>query len=147
MVNRRLLRVKAFQQLYAFYTQERAQYQLAFDGLATIFQPDLSLMVSKEDQMPRLEGLRQLAEIQLKEYFQEITSEETIPAEAQEAAQSVYKLYQANVKQIAKRLKQEMVTEVEAINKQYLKILYYLQQLPIIALWDENRRLDRKSVV
>ena len=41
MVNRRLLRVKAFQQLYAFYTQERAQYQLAFDGLATIFQPDL----------------------------------------------------------------------------------------------------------
>ena len=76
MVNRRLLRVKAFQQLYAFYTQERAQYQLAFDGLATIFQPDLSLMVAKEDQMPRLEGLRQLAEIQLKEYFQEITSEE-----------------------------------------------------------------------
>ena len=54
MVNRRLLRVKAFQQLYAFYTQERAQYQLAFDGLATIFQPDLSLMVAKEDQMPRL---------------------------------------------------------------------------------------------
>jgi len=141
MVNRRLLRVKAFQQLYAFYTQERAQYQLAFDGLATIFQPDLSLMVAKEDQMPRLEGLRQLAEIQLKEYFQEITSEETIPAEAQDAAQSVYKLYQANVKQIAKKLKQDMVSEVESINKQYLKILYYLQQLPLIALWDENRRL------
>jgi N utilization substance protein B len=127
--------------LYAFYTQERAQYQLAFDGLATIFQPDLSLMVAKEDQMPRLEGLRQLAEIQLKEFFQEITSEETIPDEAQEAAQSVYNQYQANVKQIAKKLKNDMVLEVEAINKQYLKILYYLQQLPLIALWDENRRL------
>jgi hypothetical protein len=54
MVNRRLLRVKAFQQLYAFYTQERAQYQLAFDGLATIFQPDLwngerSLQVSGQE--------------------------------------------------------------------------------------------------
>jgi N utilization substance protein B len=98
-------------------------------------------MVSKEDQMPRLEGLRQLAEIQLKEYFQEITSEETIPVESQDAAQSVFALYQANVKQIAKKLKQDMVTEVESINKQYLKILYYLQQLPLIALWDENRRL------
>lgn len=145
MVNRRLLRVKAFQQLYAFYTQERAQYQLAFDGLATIFQPDLSLMVSKEDQMPRLEGLRQLAEIQLKEYFQEITSEETIPQEAQEAAYSVHKNYLANVKQISKNLKQNMVAEVESINKQYLKILYYLQQLPLIALWDENRRLLENS--
>ena len=111
MVNRRLLRVKAFQQLYAYYTQERAQYQLAFDGLATIFQPDLSLMVSKEDQMPRLEGLRQLAEIQLKEHFQEITSEETIPVEAQDAAHSVFQTYHANVKQIAEKLKKDMVLE------------------------------------
>jgi N utilization substance protein B len=131
--------------LYAYYTQERAQYQLAFDGLATIFQPDLSLMVSKEDQMPRLEGLRQLAEIQLKEYFQEITSEETIPVEAQEAAYSVHKNYLANVKHISKNLKHNMVVEVESINKQYLKILYYLQQLPLIALWDENRRLLENS--
>lgn len=145
MVNRRLLRVKAFQQLYAYYTQERAQYQLAFDGLATIFQPDLSLMVSKEDQMPRLEGLRQLAEIQLKEHFQEITSEETIPVEAQDAAQSVFQTYHANVKQIAEKLKKDMVLEVESINKQYLKILFYLQQLPLIALWDENRRLLENS--
>jgi N utilization substance protein B len=145
MVNRRLLRVKAFQQLYAYYTQERAQYQLAFDGLATIFQPDLSLMVSKEDQMPRLEGLRQLAEIQLKEHFQEITSEETIPVEARDAAQSVFQTYHANVKQIAEKLKKDMVLEVESINKQYLKILFYLQQLPLIALWDENRRLLENS--
>jgi len=145
MVNRRLLRVKAFQQLYAYYTQERAQYQLAFDGLATIFQPDLSLMVSKEDQMPRLEGLRQLAEIQLKEHFQEITSEETIPVEAQDAAHSVFQTYHANVKQIAEKLKKDMVIEVESINKQYLKILFYLQQLPLIALWDENRRLLENS--
>jgi N utilization substance protein B len=86
MVNRRLLRVKAFQQMYAYWTQERAQYLLAFDGLTAIFQPDLSLMIAKEDQTPRLEGLRKLAEIQLTEFFQGIPTEETIPAEALEAA-------------------------------------------------------------
>jgi transcription antitermination protein NusB len=82
MVNRRLLRVKAFQQMYAYWTQERAQHQLAFDELTYIFLPDLSLMIAKEEQMPRLEGLRKLAEIQLTEFFQEIPTEETIPEES-----------------------------------------------------------------
>jgi N utilization substance protein B len=141
MVNRRLLRVKAFQQLYAFWTQERAQHQLAFDELTHIFQPDLSLMVAKEEQMPRLEGLRKLAEIQLTEFFQGIPTEESIPEESLHAAKSVYKTYQNNTKKIAIHLKKEMVTEVEKIYHAYLKILFYIQNLSQIANWDEQRRL------
>lgn len=141
MVNRRLLRVKAFQQMYAFWTQERAQYQLAFDGLQTIFLPDLSLMVAKEEQTPRLEGLRKLAEIQLSEFFQGVPTEESIPPESLEAAQSVYRVYQTNVAKIARELRTSMVIEVESIYKQYLKLLFYLQNLPTIGRWDEQRRL------
>jgi N utilization substance protein B len=141
MVNRRLLRVKAFQQMYAYWTQERAQYQLAFDALTAIFQPDLSLMIAKEDQTPRLEGLRKLAEIQLTEFFQGVPTEETIPAEALEAAKSVHRIYQNNVAKIAKELKSSMVVEVESIFKQYLKMLYFIQALPMIGQWDEQRRL------
>ena len=141
MVNRRLLRVKAFQQMYAYWTQERAQHQLAFDELTYIFLPDLSLMIVKEEQMPRLEGLRKLAEIQLTEFFQGIPTEESIPEESMKAAQSVYKKYQISIKKIAEKLKKDMVSEVEAINNTYLKILFYLQSLSEIAQWDENRRL------
>lgn len=141
MVNRRLLRVKAFQQMYAYWTQERAQHYLAFDGLAAIFQPDLSLMIAKEDQTPRLEGLRKLAEIQLTEFFQGIPTQETIPAGALEAAQSVHRTYKNNIAKIAKELRKEMVVEVESIFKQYLKLLYYIQALPMIGQWDEQRRL------
>ena len=141
MVNRRLLRVKAFQQMYAFWTQERAQHQLAFDGLQTIFLPDLSLMVAKEEQTPRLEGLRKLAEIQLTEFFQGIPTEESIPHESLEAAQSVYRVYQNNVAKIARDMRKGMVIEVESIYKQYLKLLFYLQNLPAIGQWDEQRRL------
>jgi N utilization substance protein B len=141
MVNRRLLRVKAFQQMYAYWTQERAQHQLAFDELTYIFLPDLSLMIVKEEQMPRLEGLRKLAEIQLTEFFQDIPTEESIPEESMKAAQSVYKKYQISTKKIAEKLKKDMVSEVEAINNTYLKILFYLQSLSEIAQWDENRRL------
>ena len=141
MVNRRLLRVKAFQQMYAFWTQERAQHQLAFDGLQTIFLPDLSLMVAKEEQTPRLEGLRKLAEIQLTEFFQGVPTEESIPQESLEAAQSVYRVYQNNVAKIARDMRKSMVVEVESIYKQYLKLLFYLQNLPTIGQWDEQRRL------
>ena len=141
MVNRRLLRVKAFQQMYAFWTQERAQHQLAFDGLQTIFLPDLSLMVAKEEQTPRLEGLRKLAEIQLTEFFQGIPTEESIPQESLDAAQSVYRVYQNNVAKIARDMRKSMVVEVESIYKQYLKLLFYLQNLPTIGQWDEQRRL------
>lgn len=141
MVNRRLLRVKAFQQMYAYWTQERAQHQLAFDELTYIFLPDLSLMIAKEEQMPRLEGLRKLAEIQLNEFFREIPTEESIPEESMKAAQSVYKKYQISTKKIAEKLKKDMVSEVEAINNTYLKILFYLQSLSEIAQWDEKRRL------
>lgn len=141
MVNRRLLRVKAFQQMYAYWTQERAQHQLAFDALTYIFLPDLSLMITKEEQIPRLEGLRKLAEIQLTEFFQGIPTEETIPDESLKAAESVFKSYQNNIKKIAGKLKNDMVTEVESIYKAYLKILFYIQSLSEIAQWDENRRL------
>ena len=141
MVNRRLLRVKAFQQLYAYWTQERAQHQLAFDELTHIFLPDLSLMIAKEDQMPKLEGLRKLAEIQLTEFFQGIPTEETIPDESMKAAISTFNGYKNYLKKIEDRLKKEMVSEVEGIYKSYLKVLFYLQSLANIAQWDENRRL------
>jgi transcription antitermination protein NusB len=141
MVNRRLLRVKAFQQLYAYYTQERAQYQLAFDELGNIFQPDLSLMIAKEDQAPKLEGLKKLAEIQLNELFKSIPTEETIPKEANDAAHSAFRVYHQEQRKIASRLQKEMLNEVENIYAQYIKILFYLQSLSAIAFWDENRRL------
>ncbi len=141
MVNRRLLRVKTFQALYAYHTQERAQFQLAYDELGNIFQPDLSLMIAKEDQMPKLEGLRKLAEIQLNELFKAIPSEETIPKEASDAANSVFRVYHQEQRKIATRLKKEMVQEVENIYVQYLKILFYIQSIAQIAFWDENRRL------
>lgn len=146
MVNRRLLRTKAFQQLYAFYSQERAAHQMAFDHLQTVFQPDLSLMVAKEEQSPRLEGLRKLAEIQLQELFDGKTSEEEIPKEASEAAHFAYKSYQSKVKDIRQRIQKGLVIEIDALYRQYVKVLFFLQQLVPIAIWDENRRLLERPV-
>ncbi|MEY2792077.1 MAG: hypothetical protein RJA76_69 [Bacteroidota bacterium] len=141
MINRRILRIKAFQALYSYHTQERARYQLAFDELDTIFQPDLSLMIAKEDQAPKLEGLKKLAEIQLSEFFKQIITTEEIPLEAYQAAQQEFNSYQKDIKQIAKSVKDQMLDEVHQIYRRYLKLLYFVQELAQIGVWDENRRL------
>lgn len=141
MINRRILRIKAFQALYSFHTQERARYQLAFDELDSVFQPDLSLMIAKEDQAPKLEGLKKLASIQLSELFKEINSTEEIPLESHQAAFSSFQKYNTDVKQLKQQVKAEMLNEVHQIYRRYLKVLYFIQQLSQIAIWDENRRL------
>ena len=128
MINRRILRIKAFQALYSYHTQERARYQLAFDELDAIFQPDLSLMISKEDQMPKLEGLKKLAEIQLSEFFNQISNKEEIPAESYKAAQQSFNLYQKDVKSLKESVKAMMLDEVHQIYRRYLKILYFVQE-------------------
>jgi len=141
MINRRILRIKAFQALYSYHTQERARYHLAFDELADVFQPDLSLMIAKEDQMPKLEGLKKLAEIQLSELFNQIISTEEIPAEANKAAQLAYNSYQKDIKSLKDSVKQLMLDEVHQIYRRYLKTIYFVQELATIAVWDEHRRL------
>jgi N utilization substance protein B len=98
-------------------------------------------MIAKEDQAPKLEGLKKLAEIQLNELFKSIPTEETIPKEANDAAHSAFRVYHQEQRKFASRLQKEMLNEVENIYAQYIKILFYLQSLSAIAFWDENRRL------
>lgn len=141
MVNRRLLRIKAFQTVYAFRTTERANYLLAFDTIADSFLPDLSLMIPKEEQMPKLEGLRKLAETHFEELFKKEVKEDQIPVEAKSAAKKALLLYNEAVKRDRQKLTTKMVEEVETIYEDYLKMLLLLVEITDIAVWDQQRRL------
>jgi len=141
MVNRRLLRIKAFQTIYAFRTTERANYQLAVDTIADNFLPDLSLMIPKEAQMPKLEGLRKLAETHFEELFKKEVKEDQIPVEAKSAAKKALLLYNEAVKRDRQKLTTKMVEEVETIYEDYLKMLLLLVEITDIAVWDQQRRL------
>jgi len=146
MINRRILRIKAFQALYSYYTQERARHQMAFDALDDAFLPDLSLMIAKEDQMPKLEGLKKLASLQLSEFFNEVSNSEEIPKESYLAASTAYQNYQNDIPKLQTRILSEMMDEVHQIYRRYLKQIYFIQELAQIAIWDENRRLLESPV-
>jgi N utilization substance protein B len=141
MVNRRLLRTKAFQNLYAFRTAERADYQHYHDVIAESFLPNLDLMIPKEDQIIKLDALRKLSEIHYDEIFHKKTTNEDIPVEAKTAAKKSLLLYRDAVKRDRNRITNSMVSEVENIYNVYLKMLQLLLEITEIAVWDEQRRL------
>ena len=141
MVNRRLLRTKAFQNLYAFRTAERADYQLYYDLISESFLPNLDLMIPKEQQMPKLEGLRKLAESHYEAILNKKDLEDDYPLEAKNAAKKNILLYRDAVKRDRAKITQTMVDEVENIYNVYLKMLNLLLEITDIAVWDEQRRL------
>ncbi len=141
MVNRRLLRTKAFQSLYAFRQAERADYQLAFDQIADSFLPNLDLMIPKEQQMLKLDALRKLAEQRFEELFNLKSTNDDIPADAKNAARFALESYKSYVKKDKATITDNMVAEVESVYDAYLKMLQLLLEITEIAVWDEKRRL------
>lgn len=141
MVNRRLLRTKAFQNLYALRTAERADYQHYHDIIAESFLPNLDLMIPKEEQIVKLDMLRKLSEIHYEEVFHKKDANEDIPAESKVAAKKSLLMYRDAVKRDRNRITNRMVSEVENIYNVYLKMLQLLLEITEIAVWDEKRRL------
>ena len=146
MVNRRLLRTKAFQNLYAFRTSERADYQRFYDQIAESFLPNLDLMIPKEQQIQSLEGFKKLAETHYEELFQKKDTDDDIPVEAKNAAKKALLLYKESVKRERSNILKAMVDEVENVYNVYLKMLQILIEIKEIAVWDEQRRLVETDI-
>ncbi|MDZ7897158.1 MAG: transcription antitermination factor NusB [Arcicella sp.] len=146
MVNRRLLRTKAFQNLYAFRTAERADYQRFHDQIAESFLPNLDLMIPKEQQISKLEGFKKLAELHYEELFQKKDTDDDIPVESKNAAKKSLLLYRESVKRERINITKTMVDEVENIYHVYLKMLQTLLEIKEIAVWDEQRRLVETDI-
>ncbi len=66
MLNRRLLRIKVMQALYAYQQAVAADLLLAQDRIAAAFEPDLTADVAPDRRL--LEGQRKLGEAQLREW-------------------------------------------------------------------------------
>ena len=141
MVNRRLLRTKAFQNLYAFRTAERADYQRFYEQIGESFLPNLDLMIPKEQQIQSLEGFKKLAETHYEELFLKKETDDDIPVEAKNTAKKALLLYRESVKKERSNILKMMVDEVENIYNVYLKMLQILLEIKEIAVWDEQRRL------
>ncbi len=139
MLNRRLLRIKVMQALYALQQAQSSTQQLALDGIADLFQPDLNSMVPQDKR--QLEGYRQLAGLLFEEAIKtgQPAQDEDAPVKVLKAANDGFLFYQIRGKKDRQHLTQMMLKQVNAIYDDYLRVLTLMVELGHAARADRER--------
>lgn len=139
MINRRLLRIKVMQAVYALRQAERANEQIALDGIEETFQPDLNSMQPQDKR--QLEGFRKLAAVLFEEAVKTDApaEDEGTPPKVLKAANDGLLFYRMRGKKDRNHLAQMMINKVKGIYDDYLRVLLLMVELGHAAQIDKER--------
>ncbi|WP_439557798.1 transcription antitermination factor NusB [Dyadobacter sp.] len=142
MLNRRLLRTKAVQALYARQLTADANRLLALDHIEEAFAPDLNSMEFQDKE--KLSGMRKLANIALDEYIKngKLSEDEELPDRVVRVARSAYEAYDRQTKSDGEKLVRRVLNETELIHVDFVRILSMLIELSHQAKIDRERKYD-----
>lgn len=143
MLNRRTLRIKIMQSLFAFEQCKEANYQLALDQIEEHFQPDLNSMEFQDKEL--LKGQRKMARQLLERKFSKGESPDSDDAKVNAAVKESLAVYNKSVKKDNTFFSKNMVLEVEKLNDLYLSVLGLLISLADSALTD--KKTDFKNFI
>ena len=144
MLNRRLLRIKVMQALYAYHQAVGADLMLAQDRIAEAFEPDLNAEVAPDRR--QLEGQRKLGEARFREWHRTNAAPENTDDKAVDVAlNDAIRYYQDQVKKDAKFFAGQLLAGAESIHDQYLHLLNLPASL-LQVLEDENDREARRRL-
>mgnify|MGYP000899610927 CR=1 FL=1 len=137
MLNRRLLRSKVVQALYAIIIAEESNRQLAYDEIAEAYKPDLNSM--EPQNLPQLERYRQLATKLFDELVEkgEFTLTDEIPHSVEITAKKAFAAYRNANKRDRQNSVKRVLAETENI---YTNVIYSLRFLTDLA---HSARLER----
>ncbi len=123
MLNRRILRVKAMQSLYAYHQAKLAGYQVALQELTDSFNPDPNSMEQPDPEEVKLN--KKLAREAFEALFDkaEKTFSEEVDTHIRERVVDYINDYHKSVSKDRLHYKKLMVREVEKIYERFLKIL------------------------
>ena len=143
MLNRRLLRIKVMQALYAYQQAVAADYLLAQDRIAAAFEPDLTAKVTPDRRL--LEGQRKLGEAQLREWQRtgEQPKSGSDDKDAAEAVRNAMAYYQQMVQKEGTFYRGQLMHGAESIHDQYLHLLNMAPALLDIITEDNEREARR----
>ncbi|GIV39015.1 MAG: N utilization substance protein B [Thermonema sp.] len=145
MLNRRLLRVKVMQALYAYFQSRSSDYYVAEEHIRNYFQPDLNSMTP-----PDYEALKRNTQIALRAFEQAHKTkmiEEGVSAEVQVAVQQAIRLYEQNIERDKRHFRRLLIEEIEGLYERYLSVLALLIELAkLVAAERERKPLDPTKV-
>lgn len=140
MINRRLLRIKVMQAVYALRQAELSNQQIALDAIEETFQPDLNSMQPQDKR--QLEGYRKLASVLFDEAVKTDTpaEDEGTPSKVIKAANDGLVYYRSRGKKDRNHLAQMMIDKVKGIYDDYLRVLLLMVELGHASQVDKERQ-------
>ena len=137
MLNRRLIRIRAMQSLFAYKQAEGANFQLALDLIADHFSPDLNSMEFQDKE--KLEGLKKLGQNLFQEAFARQEAEKfDAPDEVLRMVEKAKEFYLLKNRKDVQYYASRMVIEAERVYELYLQILLLFIELGNRANQDNN---------
>ncbi len=142
MLNRRTLRIKAMQAIYAYMQAQGSDYLLALDQIGADFAPDLNSMEVQDKKL--LEGKKQIATLLFKEWHEtkQFGTDET-DKEIIGAVNRAIGWYQNQLKKDYRYYGNQMIGAVERIYDHYLATLQILQLLVSLIEEEEEKKEKR----
>lgn len=121
MLNRRMLRIKVMQSLFAYEQCKEANYGLAIETVEHHFQPDLNSMVVQDKAL--LARQRKLAMQQVEKKFAKADAPDVDDSAINRAVADALGRYEKNVGRDFQSISKNMVMEVERLAHLYTSIL------------------------
>jgi N utilization substance protein B len=142
MLNRRLLRTKAVQALYARQLTTDANRLLALDNIDEAFAPDLNSM--EPQNRPMLSGMKKLAGMTLDELIKngKPNEDEELPEKVIKVARSAFEAFSRQTITDGEKMVRRVLNETESIYVDFIRVLSMLIELSHQAKLDRERRYD-----
>ena len=142
MLNRRTLRIKIMQTLFAFEQCREANHQLAQDLILQRFAPDLNSMEVQDKTLLKTNGKMAISlYLQKPEHADaEQASEEAVPLAVAQAVADARKFYSDQSEKDCAFLKKNLLVEITGINALYRAVLALLLEFATLAGEDKKMR-------
>ena len=124
MLNRRTIRIKAMQSLFAFEQSKQSNYHLALDFISETFQPDLNSMEAQNKPLlkARLKEATELFKQNYKDAKSKIDSGSD--SSINDTVKEAIKTYYQQLSNDHKHLKRLMLRDADSIYQQYLGLMW-----------------------
>ncbi len=143
MLNRRSLRVKAMQTLFAYNQCAEANGNLGLAEIDEVFAPDLNSMEAPDHE--KLKANKEQAKKLFSSKVSQIplTDNETFSKEAQDSANAAFKEFNKRSKQDFDHLSKQMVNDAQALVNRFLEVI------SLLISWSDYSRIeaDKKSKI
>ena len=143
MLNRRLLRIKVMQSLYAYQQAVAADMLLAQDRIAAAFEPDLTAKIAPDHRL--LEGQRKMGEARFRDWHRTgVLDNELEDKQIKLAVADAIDYYEKQVKKETTFHAGQLLAGAEAIHDQYLHLLNLPAALLQVIEEDKEREARRR---